>query len=168
MEHVAGSRAVVWRSLNIALLSFRECQSDEREEQRALERNPENGPKGHHCDLAQLRWLHPSNTHLLLISTLPKKRRGDCGAALQISNPWTSQSGGCTQRLGPSFTTAATSPPYRNLLLVHFLFPLTTPQVLGPRTAVTAALAERMRTADVFSEKSFFTNCCSKVAEMKR
>lgn len=55
MEHVAGSRAVVWGVLNIALLSFRECQSDEREEQRALERNPGNGPKGHQHDPAWLR-----------------------------------------------------------------------------------------------------------------
>lgn len=34
--------------LNIALLSFRECQSDDREEQRELERNLGNGPEGHH------------------------------------------------------------------------------------------------------------------------
>lgn len=40
--------------LKITLLAFRECQSDEREEQRALERNPGNGPEGHHRDPAQL------------------------------------------------------------------------------------------------------------------
>lgn len=75
MEHVVRSRAFVLGFLNITLLSFRECQSDEREEQRALERNPGNGPEGHLCDPARLCGLHPSlpNTHQPLISTLPKK-----------------------------------------------------------------------------------------------
>lgn len=44
------SRALALGGLTSALLSFRECQSDERQEQRALERNPGNGRQGHRRD----------------------------------------------------------------------------------------------------------------------
>lgn len=69
------------------------------------------GPKGTSMTLPGCADSIPlSNTHLLLISSLTKKRRGDCGATLQISNSnfpvWRVH-----QRLGPSFTTAAISPP---------------------------------------------------------
>lgn len=56
MEHAVLSRVFVWGLSDSALLSFRECQSDERGEQRALARNPGNGCEGQRSDPA---WLHP-------------------------------------------------------------------------------------------------------------
>lgn len=56
MEHVVLSRVFVWGLSDGALLSFRECQSDERGEQRALARNPGNGCEGQRSDPTR---LHP-------------------------------------------------------------------------------------------------------------
>lgn len=64
------------RALSIALLSFRECQSDERGEQRPLERNPGNGCQGHPCDPEELCWLHLVSAPTYVGCSHPFQTRG--------------------------------------------------------------------------------------------